>query len=131
MQRIGLHNLMLVLKHVQFGCTCFKTKYLLRFSANVYYCLEVNCCTLHAIYLPRRKKRVLADTGLFLEQAGRAEQLFLKRRAKHSSMDWAAWSFFELDWFVCNSPFYDTDPLYNASLSFDPPHLICILPYHC
>jgi len=40
-------------------------------------------------------------------------------------MDWAL---FELDWFVCNSPFYDASPLYNASLSFGIPHLICILP---
>jgi hypothetical protein len=119
---------MLVLKHVRFGCMCFETNDLLRSSTNVYHCLDVNCSTLHAIYLRRRKKRVLADKGLFLERAGRAEQSLAKRRAKHPGMDWAV---FELDWFVCNSPFYDTDPLYNASLSFGRPHLICILPYHC
>jgi len=105
---------------------CVLTNDLLRSSTNVYYCLDVDCSTLHAIHLPRREKRVLADTGLFLERAGRAEQSFAKRRAKHSGMDWAARSVFELDWFVCNSPFNHTDPLYNTCLSFGRPHLICI-----
>lgn len=67
MRLIGLHSLMLVLKHVQFGCMCFETNDLLRSSTNVFYCSDVNCSALHAIHLPRRKKRVLADTGLFLE----------------------------------------------------------------